>query len=390
MITVGDNSAAASTDQRPLGIYRPENYGAVGDGTTDDTAAWQAMLAALPTTGATVLVARKYLVPNGGLTLARPVRIVGTTSGLYSAEGAGIVVAADAVTALTLTGRSVVIEDFTVFGPGGSSLSTTSVGVSVTGDMFHARNLITYGFSTGLRVTGAYWHIDGCTIRKWYRTGIEVYSVGGAGDNGDSTIIGSTIDKSSEATWSGGTAVSWTGGGGLRFHDNKIIGAIANKLANGIIYTPASGVATGVLLVQGNSIEQFTGTGVGVVNGSGGIFNSLIITGNEIAAYDQAASTCISIDEAISGVIIGNNHLYYATNGIDVANIANAAISGNSITKMTGVGIHVQTTATSISVNPNQPILMDSGTPIVIDNSGLAAAQGQLFTATEKAKLAAL
>ena len=84
-------------DGRPFGTYSVEEFGAVGDGITDDTAAIQAAITAVGATGGTLQFGpRKYLITGqlrlptytlGGRTVQRPQRWVG--SGYSHAFGTG-------------------------------------------------------------------------------------------------------------------------------------------------------------------------------------------------------------------------------------------------------------------------------------------------------------
>lgn len=57
-------------------VYTPEGYGAAGNGTTDDTAAVQAMFNAAPA-GARIHLSKTYFIP-GGVTVTKQVMIAGT------------------------------------------------------------------------------------------------------------------------------------------------------------------------------------------------------------------------------------------------------------------------------------------------------------------------
>jgi hypothetical protein len=113
-----------------------EDYGAVGDGTTDDTVAIQAAItAANAAGGGTVyLPAATYLISTG-FSLTAPITIVGEAGRPLQSPTAGtIITSAAAITYFTfaygLRGAGSGLRDLTLLGPGNA---TSSVGIAVGG-----------------------------------------------------------------------------------------------------------------------------------------------------------------------------------------------------------------------------------------------------------------
>lgn len=365
---------AAVAAAKALLSINVKDYGAVGNGSTNDTTAIQAALNAVPTNGAGVYFpAGTYLVPNGGLTCANPVRLYGEPG--LDGTGSRIHVTADAVTAVTLSGSASVVEGISVTHPASGTRSSTLVGLVVNNANFSRLDGVKVsGFSTNLVVsTGIYYSVLNCSIRDFVAIGLELINPLAGGDAGDSTVHGCSFDRGSD-TVTGGDAVVWRSGGGLRFVNNKINGRPTHKFANGVRFLPADGVGTAVLMVANNSIENFTGIGVELAyNANGSIVHTFMVVGNEIAPYDQTASTCVFVNQSVEGVVINGNHFRTATYAMDVQRIKQAAISGNTVSDVTGGGLRVRDLARNVVVSPQPMAIFPPGYAVQFDNPLYAA-----------------
>jgi len=66
------------------GEFRPEHYGAVGDGLADDTAAFNAMIAAMPSYGGKISLSRAYYRITSRVVVGKSVSIIGAGNGTRS------------------------------------------------------------------------------------------------------------------------------------------------------------------------------------------------------------------------------------------------------------------------------------------------------------------
>lgn len=105
--------ATGTTTSRTLGARFSErinvkDFGATGNGVTDDLAAFQAAAAAIPAAGAALYIPAGRYVLSAAVTIANPARIYG--------DGEATVIATSSATAnvFTVTGQDVWIEDMTI------------------------------------------------------------------------------------------------------------------------------------------------------------------------------------------------------------------------------------------------------------------------------------
>lgn len=201
-----------------------------------------------------------------------------------------------------------------------------------------------------ISITGAYigfnfarasqWVIDGLTSNQLYQSNSGAIGVAVANahltDSGDSVITNSTLLGYIGA---GGYGVKWTSSGGLRTTNTKFNGtdyAFSASLATGL--------ATGDIFFEGNSIENTKDGFSLALSGSASFIHANVI-GNEIWSTVQP----VSVDGGagtLEDVVINSNNVYgpHTSAGlISVAHTTSFAISGNSIKSDTtgGTGIAI-------------------------------------------------
>lgn len=188
-------------------------------------------------------------------------------------------------------------------------------------------------------------------------------------DAGDSTIYGSTLQAGDQ-----GTALLWTGSGGLRFENNKInlnAAGPTGGMAFGVRLDPAPGVRTSDIFIIGNSIEGLSPSvnGYGVFAQRSGTITSVgnvLIHSNEIVARG-----CIYIPTDANAAWMGNVSIANnacgvqssgpGTFGISVDGVIGLSIIGNTIagpssgtSTAIGSGSQGETTANCvIGMNPH-------------------------------------
>ncbi|MBE3076575.1 MAG: hypothetical protein IMZ75_16865, partial [Actinobacteria bacterium] len=279
-------NGAAPVRQGDLSL-NVKNYGVKGDGITDDTAAIQAVLAAVPAKGAAVFFpAGNYLVPNGGLTCESTVTLTGVPG--LDGTGSRIITTATNTTALTLDGAASVVSGLSFIHTTTGTRSAGLVGLSITNSNFtRVEKCFFQGWSTCLQmISGIYYTVTDNSFRAFVVAGLDISSPVNT-DSGDMSITCNSFDRGSD-TATGGSAVLWRSGGGLRFTSNKINGGVgACAFADGVRLSVADGATTGILLVNNNSIENFSARGIAVEKaGTTGVFGlGILVAGNEIATY---------------------------------------------------------------------------------------------------------
>ena len=341
-----------------------KDFNAVGNGSTDDTAAIQAAITAFQGTGATIFFPRGTYKITSSLNITGTIRFEGE-----SRDGSAIFwtnTIFNAVVVSTL-GR-VAFEKLTFSGPvsatAGASLtldgpSGTGNGLAIIRDCTFAQ-----GFNHVVTVSAADWTIDNCYFSEYVNFGVYVGNVL-HNDAGDSTIMACTFATSLASA----TAIHQVSSGGL-----KIIG---NKMINGQygyhMVLAAGGVATVDLVIGNNSIEGQSAACVLFDRPTGAkTFGGITITGNQFSGPSIGATAswaCISTDANagwLGRITIVGNHILMAKAGVGGLTFIGVSIgastdgfiiSGNQFSAEsptgTSVGINIASGAANGIIGPN-------------------------------------
>lgn len=301
-------------DINAFGWYRPESYGAVGDGTTNDAAAFNSMIAAMPSTGGVIYLSEKDYRLSAKWTIDKPVRIIGAGMG-----ASFISTASGTLELIDVTSVNVSMESFTI-------INKVSSGYTVAATAGYAMQLqdATFFNMENVKIIGFYDQIDieaaaFATINRSYflsfgHYGLYVKNTTEA-DVGD---IGVTDCNFTTWLYTGAAAIRHESSGGLRITSCK------GNWSGGSIRMPYfyDGLINGStvdLLITGCSIENFTGRGIRINTTGGATFSQIVITGNQIASY-TSATYAIEVKN-VSGVSIKGNTMAYGVNGIYHENV---------------------------------------------------------------------
>lgn len=153
----GSGSVARTVQARLRDFVTVEDYGAVGDGSTDDTAAIQAAINGL-TSGQTLVFDRNYKV-NGSLTLTSKTRVRLTGKGKVFLSGAA---SSSYIFQLVGTCDDVEIDHLTLVGDNNSGYTQTAIGCNsgqtISNTRFHDLNIsnINVGISHNANLSGSW------------------------------------------------------------------------------------------------------------------------------------------------------------------------------------------------------------------------------------------
>lgn len=321
-IQAGTGAVTRTAQAKMRDIISVKDFGAVGDGVADDTAA---MLAA-HTTGKVIFYPEgtykftKFTFAAGGIIgEGRTATVLQTTN-------------ADASNVITFTGNNPpLMNDFTLMCPAISNLPVKTGGsgmaiLPTTGECSYPRfeNVLIAFAPTCLTMQSApYAKIEGCEFLGYNVAGVVIENVVNP-DNGDSVIIGSLFNTPGIL----GDAITQYSSGGLKVLGNKMLGG-----ANGFALNYRGASNSGVLVLNGNSIENMASSCISLARQSGSSnFSNIVITGNELAV--SANGLFSDANNFISEFIFANNVVNIiggtgATYGLNISTITDFYIGGN-------------------------------------------------------------
>jgi len=328
----------------PLGWYNVKDYGAIGDGTTDDTGAIDAAINAINAAGRGVLYlpASQYKVTSAltPLTVSATVRGDGSSDayGIATGKYVSAVVCTSATANCMEIGQSgSMVRDLAFVNSNGSE--TAGAALYVTGGEHNQySNLVIYGFYDNMYVHhGGTWTAEKCFFTKPVRYSLHI-DYPGSPDGGDQHLIGCDFyAKDRNAT----AAIYLASGGGLKLDNCKInTNSGSGYYAYGVDLDIPSGVVTSVLLISSTSIENIATTGVRVkANGSANYDMIAIGGGSEIAFYTSGSGPAIDLNcdtvGNIRAVMLGGLAMRAnptrAVPAISLTNVNNAVIGDRVI-----------------------------------------------------------
>lgn len=292
-----------------------KDFGAVGDGATDDTAAIQSAFNASND--------REIFFPAGtyvcgAVTITNQCRVMGegADATFIKAGGTGI-----DVWNVRTTGRFDV-ENLT-FSPAAAATKQTAGAYlkydPTSGYNFgsRVRNCVfAYSYRGVQFVDAAGWSIEDCYF-AWYRYGVEVQNID-TPDAGDGTIRACVFDAGNAT----GDAIRQLSSGGLRVVNNKILngnyGYVGEFNSN-----PNN---TSILLIQDNSIEWPATAGIALNASSSTTFSMVVIEGNQFSVPASGIGVILSDAgyDYVDSVNISDN-LFNLGNSATGVNLARGA-----------------------------------------------------------------
>lgn len=307
-----------------------KNFGATGNGSTDDTTALQSAITAAQTSGVSVYIPAGSYVISSALNVTSPIRIFG------DGHRETIILPGSTTTAFAIdTSAGPIFEDFCI-SYGTAQTTNQAINVTCTGgecNGFIAQRLRTVKAYVAINlVRASYYIITECQLIDSASRHIVCANANNV-DSGDGVITNNTLFN---PTVTGGiNAVYWTSGGGLRFTNNKI-----NNAQYGLVIGLASGATTGIILVEGNSIEAVgfpsVGNGIHALRlGSTGTLHSLLIEGNELNGWANGVIVDVDANGSwVTGITVTGNSIKNSSafTGVKLNALTNFVVSHNSLT----------------------------------------------------------
>jgi hypothetical protein len=210
----GTGSVARTTASKLQESVSVKDFGAVGDGTTDDTAAIQAAVTACSIGGTVLFPAGQYKL-TAAVTINKPITIQGVGTGSFVNDLGSYVIqtnaSANAFTLVATTANyafsqygiiNVCFKDIALRGAssGSRSLAGVSVDTTVNSGVFHIRECTFWNvnmryFQTGVNFTGIAY------LNRWYggdysycNTGVKIAQGSSGTAGGQTRFFGTTFD----------------------------------------------------------------------------------------------------------------------------------------------------------------------------------------------------
>lgn len=330
----GGNTGSVTFFNR-LAYFFVDQFGAVGDGTTDDTVAIQAAFTAAGTAGRGVVFfpAGTYLISATINWPAVSIWACGSGAGLAGQTGISeILVNDDGVIAFSIPGNRCKVSDIGFTGPvgatSGNAINSSGVSIEVSYCAFT-------NFFDGLVQTQAEVSVvHGCQFRNQVNHMMDSSNSASA-DNGD------CVTSDCYFTTNVGTLVGFfqQGSGGQKIHGCKFVASATpgQGFVNPIECDfPNAAFNTSDLLITNCSIEQFNGIGIAIVIGIGAQFVNVVIVGNQIGSFQGGRAIEISASGAVNfNNVITGNAIDQSGTGIVLINAGSTMLSGNLFTNVT-------------------------------------------------------
>lgn len=360
--------------------FNVRDYGALGDGTTDDLAAFNLAIAALNAAGGGVFYVPAstgaYSITAGLTAISVPCLVLG--DGRYTGASGPISViefTSTTGTLFTISAHGCKFSQLAMRQTGGTA--TAGAAIATTGGTLAEFSSVTIlSFYVGIDIeNSSQWTMHDCYL------GTELYGVKvrntALPDTGDWAIVNTNFAPTA------GTAIRIESSGGGRIANVKVNGS-ASGSANGIEVSVGTGVSTSVLLISNTSIENVGGHGIDITTTGAGAYSLISLVGVQFGLYSNNAGRAINISSA-SVTHINIDDIIAATNGtaraaialtdVVTARIGTVILSGfNAIYTNSGVTGFVDDTGSIASG------VAITGTPssgqVPVASSGTAAAWG--------------
>jgi hypothetical protein len=378
---------AAVTDsnavQKGSLVINVKDYGATGNGTTDDTAAIQNAINALPNGGAVWFPTGLYKITST-ISVTVPMSLKGAVAGIDGSGKGSVISSPTGVSPFSCSSSRVSFNDLYFLANSTEADATSAQTIAITfttGDMCSVERCRFSYFYIGIWFQNcAYWFVKDNYF--WKNSGYHLYIQNVASpDAGDQTLMGNIFQSGSAGNWAGLAQVRQESGGGVRCVGNKFFqGPIGYQVAI------ADAAHTSILLVSANSFEhqtyaciqlrgsgvsntgtfgrsvvsgnQFTGTevtqGIYVVElGTGHMFTDLVFSNN--TAVGTSGTTRFVYADYVDGLTIANNYFKNGLTGIQVGgNSSDVWFKNNHLFGLTGSWLRNDSNVSGASAYPTE------------------------------------
>lgn len=286
--------------------FYPENYGAVGNGSTNDAPAFQTMIAAMAPGDRIILQPKNYRI-NGRLIFTKPFVMEGkgkfNTILSTSSDTLGMIEINTLSYGVSI--KNIYFQNVAASNPtAGYAIKTTGSGTFNVNLFARYENLYIDRFYDNFYNelgSGSVW--TGCFFDRAIRYGFYNNNIHNP-DSGDGSIVNcSFYGNETVAT---AALIRMEGSGGLKISNSKFN-------SNSATFKPLFSVdlfmtgSTSDILMSNNSFENYGTSGIRMRIDTGVDFREIVISGNQFAAWLGSTANCIDIGAGLENVsIIGN------------------------------------------------------------------------------------
>lgn len=317
------NSVSRELSSKLKDFVNIKDFGAKCDSVTDDTAAIQRAVDAMPTGGTLFFPGGNWIVVDGVINLNTGIIIQGSKTTLVKTAG---VTTSEFFNA---NNSSITIRDMRLIGPGSTvaSANTYAINTSVPADRFVAQNVIISEVWGGFRMLSTVYTIENCEVNHFKEIGVIVDQSGNTDGIGIiHNLVTSPVPESYPYA-----GIKLEHAVGTIISDSEIMGG-----NGGIVCDSPAGKFVTSLKID-NTYMDSSGAAGFVVYNNGGYAQRIVISdswmtgsllGNGLTIHDGAQVDGLKI----SNCEVNGNHSY----GMAFGN--NAVISNLDITDCIGTG----------------------------------------------------
>lgn len=295
------NASGTLAHLEDLGFYNVKNYGAVGDGVTNDSTAVQALVDSVAE-GSTIFFPRGVYIFNTGITYNKALNIQGTGGRSLIHTNNNIHVFSCNPAGSTYCFYPM-FRDFKV-----SRGSTTTSGSAIRINKTFAARFYNVHVDETYNIFEMYnnveWVMDSCRFAGWYNAGLLIDHNGIDTDRNDSCVINcqfTALNRHNDY------AIYQQNGGGLKITNTKFNAGNNNTIFSDYHYFyMGDDFGSTVTIIDGCSFETWSVSAIKMTAPGGAIQWRNIISNNEFARPQTENGVIIDLNNVHRGLITGN------------------------------------------------------------------------------------